>query len=374
MTKTRLAGLTVAEFLHRHWQKRPLLARSAFPGLGDFLRRDKLFELAARDDLESRLVIREGRRWKVHQGPFSRRALSRIRYSRWSLLVHGVDQVLPAARTLLQEFAFIPYARLDDVMVSYAPPGGGVGPHFDSYDVFLLQAAGERRWRIGRCGDFDLLPGAPLRILRRFRPERAWVAHPGDMVYLPPRYGHDGVAVTDCITCSIGFRAASAQELGARFLEFLQDRLTLDGMYRDPGLKPQRRPAELGTPMVRNVGRMLDQISWGTADVANFLGCYLTEPKAHVVFERPPRPVPARSFGRIVARRGLRLALTTQMLFRGTTVFINGESCAMRGRSAALATQLADQRRLKAGTRLDREAARRLYEWYRAGYIILGDA
>src|SRR5687767_11810973 len=141
MMKTRLAGLTVAEFLRRHWQKSPLLVRGAFPGLGDFVQRDRLFELAGRDDLESRLVIRDGRRWRVRQGPFSKRALSRLRDRKWSLLVHGLNDVLPEARRLLQEFAFVPYARLDDVMVSYAPPGGGVGPHFDSYDVFLLQGA-----------------------------------------------------------------------------------------------------------------------------------------------------------------------------------------------------------------------------------------
>src|SRR5687768_1995701 len=139
MTKIRLAGLTVAEFLRRHWQKKPLLARDALPGLGDFLQRDKLFELAARDDLESRLVIRDGRRWRVRHGPFPPRALAKLRGGKWSLLVQGVDQVLPAAGRLLRQFAFIPYARLDDVMVSYAPPGGGVGPHFDSYDVFLAQ-------------------------------------------------------------------------------------------------------------------------------------------------------------------------------------------------------------------------------------------
>jgi 50S ribosomal protein L16 3-hydroxylase len=289
--------------------------------------------------------------------------------------VHGVNHVLPAAERLLQEFAFIPHARIDDVMVSYAPPGGGVGPHFDSYDVFLLQGRGERRWRVGagECRDVDLQPGAPLRILRRFRPAQEWVLHPGDMLYLPPHLAHDGVAVTECITCSIGFRAASAQELGARFLEFLQDRLQLDGMYRDPDLAQQRHPAELGTGMVRRVGRMLDQVRWKNGEVEDFLGCYLTEPKAHVVFRRPPRPVGREAFARAGIRRGLRLALTTRMLFRGSTVFINGESCAMHARGVALASQLADARVLPPGTRPDRETLDRLYEWYRAGYIILGE-
>jgi 50S ribosomal protein L16 3-hydroxylase len=197
--------------------------------------------------------------------------------------------------------------------------------------------------------------------------------HPGDMLYLPPRYGHDGVAATECITCSIGFRAASAQELAVRFLDFLQDRLQLDGIYEDPDLKRQRRPAELGTAMVRKVERLLDRIDWKTEHVQEFLGCYLTEPKAHVVFARPPRPLSARVFARAVFQRGLRAGLATQMLFRGNTIFINGEACLLGARSASLITRLADRRAIPPGTRPDRETARRLYEWYRAGSIIPGD-
>jgi 50S ribosomal protein L16 3-hydroxylase len=373
MMKLRLAGLTVAEFLHRHWQKKPLLARGALPELADFLQRDSLFELAARDDLESRLVVRHGRRWQVRHGPFPTRTfrtfLSGLRGSKWSLLVHGVNDALPAAERLLQKFAFVPHARLDDVMVSYAPPGGGVGPHFDSYDVFLAQSAGLRRWRIGRCDDGDLLPNAPLRILRRFRPRHEWVLHPGDMLYLPPHYGHDGVALTDCITVSIGFRAPSARELGARFLEYLQERLRLEGMYRDPDLIRQRHPAGIGASMIRKAGRMLDGIQWGNRDVVDFLGCDLTEPKAHIVFARPARPLAARAFARAVARRGVSLALTTRMLFRGRTMFINGESCEVNAPAMRSLARLADRRALPPLPRVDRESVQILYQWYRAGYI-----
>ena len=373
MTKIRLAGLTVAEFLHGHWQKKPLLARDALSGPGDFPRRDELFELAAREDLESRLVIRDGRRWRVRHGPFTARTLARLGNGKWSLLVQGVDHALPAAERLLRQFAFIPYARLDDVMVSYAPPGGGVGPHFDSYDVFLLQGAGRRRWRIGPIHHRELLPDAPLRILRRFRPRREWVLHPGDMLYLPPHYGHDGVALTDCITVSIGFRAPGAQELGARFLEFLQDRLKLEGQYEDPDLAFQRRPAAIAPAMVRKARRMLQAIRWDGRDVANFLGCHLTEPKAHVVFARPTRPLTARGFAAAALRHGLRLAPATRMLFHGNTIFVNGESRAVERGAAQALTGLADRRELAPGSRLQRQAVQTLYEWYRAGYILLGD-
>jgi 50S ribosomal protein L16 3-hydroxylase len=368
-----LAGLSEEQFLHQYWQKRPLLARRALPECAGLVRRDTLFELATREDLESRIVLRRGRRWQVRHGPFDGREFKRLPLSGWTLLVQGVEQVLPAARKLLQEFAFIPYARLDDLMVSYAPPGGGVGPHFDSYDVFLLQGAGERRWRVSRQRDLSLVSGAPLRILRRFRPSREWLLQPGDMLYLPPRCAHDGIAINDCITYSIGFRAPAAREVGARFLEFLQDRLQLSGIYEDPDLEPQSRPARLGERMVRKVAKTLGRIRWRDADVARFLGCHLTEPKAHVFFTRPPRPLPARAFAAQAARHGVRLALATRMLFHGKTIFINGEDCLVGASAARLLTRLADRRLLPPLVRPNRDSAHRLYQWYRAGYIYLGD-
>ena len=197
--------------------------------------------------------------------------------------------------------------------------------------------------------------------------------HPGDLLYLPPHYGHDGVALTDCITISIGFRAPDARELGARFLEFLQDRLKLEGQYEDPDLALQRRPAAIAPAMIRKVRRMLGGIRWDGEDVADFLGCHLTEPKAHVVFPRPARPLTERGFTTAARQHGLRLALATRMLFRGDTVFINGELRSMEGRSARALTALADRRELAPGSRVGQQAMPALYEWYRAGYILLSD-
>jgi 50S ribosomal protein L16 3-hydroxylase len=374
MPPTLLAGLDVRSFLCRYWQKRPLVARRALPHYENRVTRETLFELAARDDVQSRLVRRAGRRWEVAHGPFSRRALARLPRGGWTLLVQGVEQLLPAAQALLREFAFIPYARLDDVMVTYAPPGGGVGPHFDSYDVFLLQLAGTRRWRVSRQRDLALVAKAPLKLLRHFRPEREWRLAPGDMLYLPPQVAHDGIAVDECLTASIGFRAPTTQELAARFLEFLQDELALDGIYRDPDLRTQQRPAQIGSAMLSRVARMLDRIDWDQRDVLAFLGQYLTEPKTHVVFERPSRPLSAAMFARRVKRSGVRLALKTQMLFRGRNVFINGERHAAGARTAKLLTMLADRRSLMPSVALDTEAAAQLYQWYRAGYIVPGAA
>lgn len=373
MSKRKAAGLAPADFLRKHWQKRLLLARQALPQYREMLTRKTLFGLAVREDVQSRLITRARNRWRVEHGPFTSRRLGRLPRSHWTLLVQGVNHVLPAAQELLLEFAFIPYARLDDVMVSYAPPGGGVGPHFDSYDVFLLQIAGERRWRVSRQRDLSLVEGAPLKLLRRFRAAREWVLTPGDMLYLPPNVAHDGTATSECITASIGFRAPSARELGVRFLEYLQDALEIPGMYRDPDLRPQRRPARIGDDMVRKVRRMVDRIDWRRAEVLDFLGRYLTEPKPHVMFTRPPRPLAPAPFARAARRRGIRLALATLMLFHGSTVFINGERCAVIRAGAGALTRLADRRRLAPRIALAPEHLHWLYQWYCAGYIELGD-
>jgi len=368
----KLAGLTAGGFLRRYWQKRPLLARGALVEYAGIVQPGTLFSLAGRDDLESRLVHRDGRRWHVRYGPFDRRELRRLPRSGWTLLVQGVNHALPAAQQLLDNFAFIPYARLDDLMVSYAPPGGGVGPHFDSYDVFLLQGEGRRRWRISRQRDLALVDGAPLRILRRFRSAREWELRAGDLLYLPPRCAHDGVALSDCITYSIGFRAPGAQELGTRFLEYLQDELRLDGIYEDRGLRPARRPAWLDDGMVRKMLAMLRRVHWSDGDVVRFLGCYLTEPKSHVLFTRPSRPLAQGAFSAQAARRGARLAGATRMLYRDGTLFINGEAHAPAAPAVRRLSRLADRRALPPVARADREIIPLLYQWYRAGYIDLG--
>jgi 50S ribosomal protein L16 3-hydroxylase len=373
MEKSCLGDLTAATFLRRYWQKHPLLVRRALPECAGLMRRESIFELAGRDDLESRLVSRNGNRWRVRHGPFTARELARLPRRGWTLLVQGVDRAVASVQDLSRRFAFIPYARFDDVMTSYAPDGGGVGPHFDSYDVFLVQGEGARHWQISRQRDLSLVSDAPLRILRSFRASREWVLEPGDMLYLPPRCAHDGVAVGPAITYSIGFRAPRAQELGTRFLEFLQDRIRLDGIYSDPGLKPQRSPARLPDGLLRKARQTLGRIRWGDADTVNFLGSYLSEPKDIVVFNRPHRPVAESAFSAQAARRGVRLAPPTRMLFRGSTLFINGEAHPAGVAAAQLLSRLADLRSLPPLRRINREAAGLLYRWYRAGYVTLGD-
>jgi len=369
MRTTLLGGLTPRAFLRDYWHKEPLLVRGALPGFTGLLDRAGLVDAAGRDDVQSRLLMRHGRRWELRHGPFRRRELSALPARNWSLLVQEVNHFLHAAGALMRAFSFIPLARLDDVMLSLAPPGGGVGPHFDSYDVFLLQGRGRKRWRVSAQTDLELLPDAPLKILKRFAPEHEWLLDPGDMLYLPPAYAHEGVAVDECVTCSIGFRAPGAQELGQAFLDHLRDTIELPGMYRDPDLGLQRAPGAIGSAMSAQVMTMLGRIRWNHRDVERFLGRYLTEPKPHVFFDRPRAPLTRARFLERARRDGVSLALKSRMLFDRDHLYLNGEMRTLGARATQVLRQLANKGALAPKSRFGAEVADLLYEWYRAGYV-----
>jgi 50S ribosomal protein L16 3-hydroxylase len=261
-----LGGLTPQVFMRRHWQKQPLLIRQAMPGVQPPLSRGELFALAARDDVESRIVERhDGGSWSLRHGPFAKRQLPGVKQSAWTLLVQGVDLHAEAAHALLSRFRFVPDARLDDLMLSYATDGGGVGPHYDSYDVFLLQVQGRRRWRIGKLADATLVPDVPLKILANFEAEEEHLLEPGDMLYLPPRWAHDGIADGECITCSIGFRAATRDEVGREVVQRLldaEDDTPNPTLYRDPSQPatdtPGRIPSTLQSFTAEAVARLVE--------------------------------------------------------------------------------------------------------------------
>lgn len=370
MRNKMLNGLTPAQFLQRHWQKKPLLARAGMPEFADLLTRKSLIGLALQPEAESRLITRKGSKWTVRHGPFRRQDFAGLPDRDWTLLVQGVDLLLPSARKLLGRFDFIPYARLDDLMVSYAPPGGGVGPHFDSYDVFLLQGEGQRRWQISSQRDLTLVDGAPLKILRDFKPTREWTLESGDLLYLPPRYAHDGVALSDCITLSVGFRAPSAQDLCARFLDFMQDNLDARGLYADPGLKPTRQPARIAPQMAQGLLKMLTQARWSRADMLRFIGEDLSTPKSQVVFAPPRRAMTLPAFAKTIRQRGLQLSAASILLYDDKAFYMNGERCVPPAAAKLLLRRFADRRMLAPASTVPVAAADALYDWYRAGFVV----
>lgn len=361
-------GLSAKKFLHSYWQKQPLLIRNAFPGFTGLLNKKQLIALACREDTQARL-IRHQHRWTLAHGPFKQRELHKLT-GHWTLLVENVNHFLPTATTLLKSFNFIPYARLDDVMVSFAPDGGGVGPHIDSYDVFLLQGSGKRLWQIAQQSNQTLIPNTPLRILKHFQPQQQWLLEPGDMLYLPPGYAHNGIAVGDCMTYSIGFRAPSYQEITQEFLLYLSEQLQLDGMYSDPDLTLPKYPAQISPNMIEQISTVLHNIRFNKTDVGDFLGHYLSEPKPHVVFDPPHSPLRKRSFIVCVQRSGIRLDLKSQLLFAAKTLFINGEKQVFPNGIPAILKNLANKREL-APTKLTGTTAELLYQWYLNGYLSL---
>lgn len=364
-----LGGISPEVFMKRYWHRKPLLVRQAIPGFAPLLARSELFELAAREEVESRLVALQRRRgkesWSLQRGPFARRALPALKTPEWTLLVQGVDLHSDAVHDLMNRFRFIPDARLDDLMISYASEGGGVGPHFDNYDVFLLQAHGQRRWRIGRQQDLSLRPNMPVKILANFQPEQEFVLEPGDMLYLPPHYAHDGVAVGgDCMTYSIGFRSPKAGELAQELLQRLAEdaaEAVGEAFYRDPRQQAVDSPAAMPAELQRFARQAVQQALKDPLALARALGETLSEPKPQVWFEAGAQPG---------GRAGVVLDRRTRMLYDEQHVFINGESYRAAGRDAVLMRRLADLRTLSAAEVARASAAARelLLAWCEDGW------
>ena len=366
---TLLGDISPAQFLRDYWHKKPLLIRQALPGFQALLSRDDLFSLAAQDDVESRLITRAGQAWKLQSGPQA--SLPDPGQKDWTLLVQGVNLHDDAADALLRRFRFIPDARLDDLMISYASDGGGVGPHFDSYDVFLLQAHGQRRWRISAQNGLALVEGMPLKILANFAAEQEFVLEPGDMLYLPPHYAHDGTAIGECMTYSIGFRAPAFQELGEAFLQFMADSIELPGRYADPDLAPAKHPAEIGSAMLETVASELGKVRFTEDDIAIFLGEYLSEPKATVYFDPPDPPLAPGRFRQRALKKGVRLSRKTSMLYTGKHLFINGESFAIGRADRKTLLLLANARELSGAeiAESSEDVGEALYTWYQDGWL-----
>jgi 50S ribosomal protein L16 3-hydroxylase len=370
-----LGGLTPDQFLRKHWQKKPLLVRQALPGFKGICDRETLFALSSREDAISRAVVEHPRRrrdrWELHEGPF---ADLQLPPSHSTMLVQGVEGLLHGGWEILKEFSFIPSARIDDLMISYATPNGSVGPHEDLYDVFLLQGPGRRRWQIATKHDHTVDETAPIKLLKNFTPEQEWVLEPGDMLYLPPRVAHWGVAVDECFTYSIGFLAPSHEALVQNFLVYfgqrLQQSMPADGIYSDPDLKPAQESPALHDDMIAQVKKLFGVIRFDDDDVADFLGRLLTAPKPNVMFTPPARPMTRDAFAKKLRSQGrLALALPSRGLVRGRRAFLNADA---RDVVSAEIVALLRDRSISTPVRLKEDAIGFLYDAYCSGWIEVG--
>ncbi len=371
-----LGGLSPTEFMKRHWQKKPLLIRQAIPGLKPLIDRTSLLEMLESEEVESRQIVRNGEKWTLKKGPMKRKSLPSLKTPNWTVLVQGVDLHNDAVHALLQQFRFVPDARLDDLMISFATDGGGVGPHFDSYDVFLLQAHGQRKWRIGRQKKFELQKGVPLKILKDFKPEAEYLLNPGDMLYLPPGYAHDGVAVGECMTYSIGFKAPRTAQLASELLmglsEVMSDDMSdkagssLDVIYQDPRQTAAVRDAGIPPALQKFALQAVTKALKDPQILNCLLGEALTEPKPNVWFD-PPHP---DDLGQWSWPCPIHLDRRTKMLFDPKHIFVNGESFRASGRDAKLLQKLANEKTLSAkeASILSSPAAELMQAWWEEGW------
>ncbi len=369
---TLLGGLTPEQFMKRHWQKKPLLIRQALPNMTPLIERAKLLAMVESEEVESRLIVRKGAHWTLKKGPMGRKSLPSFKTPDWTVLVQGVDLHNDVVHSLLQQFRFVPDARLDDLMISYATDGGGVGPHFDSYDVFLLQAHGQRRWRIGRQKKFELQEGVPLKILKEFRPEAEFVLNPGDMLYLPPGYAHDGIAVGECMTYSVGFRAPRSAELASGLLMGLSEEMAedcsaaADALYQDPHQVAAIQDASVPKALQDFAQQAVSKALKDPQILNCLLGESLTEPKPNVWFDTP-------DFGDLpnyAWPTQVQLDRRTKMLFDAKHIFINGESFRAAGQDAKLLRKLANDKILSSAqaAQLSDDAAELMQAWWEEGW------
>lgn len=384
----QLGNISAQHFLDEYWQKKPLLIRAAFPKKFAPLTKAEILRLAGYDEAECRLITHVGGQWQLDHGPFKRgvfSALAKDAQSKWTVLIQDTQHFSHEAHTLLAHFDFLPQSRVDDLMVSYANKGGGVGPHVDSYDVFLLQGTGQRRWQISSKQDLALKLGMPLKILQRFRAEQEWLLDEGDMLYLPPSFAHHGVAATDdCVTWSIGFRAPSHQELLDAFLDDMRDRLNIDGRFADPArlATDAGNTAAIDLPLQAAFGGILtDCVVDATQDSAlrDFIGRYLSQPKSHVTFVPPDAHLSLSAFTRRAANYGVTLDLRTRLLYDEydqNKFFMNGESLSIAKADRRIFAQLANTRKLDASNAKSASATARavLHDLWQRGHVQINPA
>lgn len=279
---TLLGSLTPQEFLRDFWQKKPLLIRQAIPNYISPISADELAGLSLEEEVESRIILEDGESpWELRRGPFQEEIYGQLPESKWTLLVQAVDQFVPEFQSLLEQFHFLPSWRIDDLMISYATDGGGVGPHYDNYDVFLLQAEGKRRWKLGQmCDDQSALMDHPdLKILADFQQTAEFILEPGDMLYLPPRLAHYGIAEGECMTFSVGFRAPGANEILAGFTDFIGQFIPDEDRYSDADCVPTTTPHQIDAHTIKRLRKVIESHLNDDNLLTAWFGQFMTEPR-----------------------------------------------------------------------------------------------
>jgi 50S ribosomal protein L16 3-hydroxylase len=275
--------VSLEDFLHNYWQQKPLLIRNAFPNLPPPVTPEELAGLACEEDINARIIIEKDADspWHVKYGPFDENDFSDLPETHWTLLVSDVEKHVPLARDIKDCFRFIPDWRMDDLMFSFAPEGGSVGPHLDAYDVFLLQISGHRNWMISETHENKFIENIELSILSAFTADQSWVLEPGDMLYLPPGVAHHGEATDDCITCSIGFRAPSIRAMISEYAEHVANDMGSERRYTDPGLELQPHSSEITPTTINTIKNLLQEnLTIKDGQVERWFGEYMTESRS----------------------------------------------------------------------------------------------
>lgn len=353
-TRRFLGDRTPEEFLDTYWQEKPLLVRNAVPDFRSPLAPEELAGLACEPDSPSRLILEEGgsRPWELREGPFDEDTFLGLPERHWSLLVQEVDRRVPAVHDLLDLVSFLPRWRVDDVMVSYAPDAGSVGAHLDSYDVFLLQGLGRRRWQIEgeprAPGDQALRPDLDVQILADFDPDHEWVLEPGDVLYLPPRVPHYGVAEGDCMTYSIGFRAPSYRRIAMGFMQELSERAGSDELYADPDCGPRSRPGRIAEEDLARVREILTELWERGADRSDWFGRLITTPERGGHAPPPDEPIDEDDLLELLrADRTIRRSEASRFAYReeetSTVLYVDGNVHRLDGSASPLARLLGER-------------------------------
>lgn len=378
-------GISPEQFMKRYWHKKPLLVRGAIPAfalsrennspLASPISYEQLAQLAGQDLVESRLI--QAGPWRFEHGPFRKKEIPKAEQRNWTLLLQGMEAHHEAAAKVLSWFRFIPDARLDDLMISVAGIGGGVGPHFDSYDVFLIQMQGRRKWRISTQTDLRLNPKLPLKILQKFQCEQEWVLEPGDILYLPPHIAHDGIALdSGCQTWSAGFRSPSFKELLQeglwRLAESLDQIPELENKFSDPKQAATNSPEQIPEELISQLKEQLDALKLN--ELGQFMPgitAYLSEPKQQAYFDGPEQALNPRAFLQKLASTNLYAHPQTRILSFGKRVFCNGEEVS-KGQSSNVqhAWQMLSAHKSLEGKMLKNAANTSLYEAYLSGWLV----